>query len=95
LTLAAGALAKAPETDKLIVVIGNAGDFEANEVDLVLNDMPGKVRDQGIEVRAIHIGPAAPGTVLEWLDPKALQVVGTTHLGTLDRLGRAVHDVVR
>jgi hypothetical protein len=95
LTLAAEALAKAPEADKLIVVVGNAGDFETKEVELVLNDLPGKVRSQGIEVRAIHYGPAAPGTVLQWLDRKGRQVTGATNQGTLEQLGTVLHDVVR
>jgi len=91
-SLAAQQLAKAPERDKLIVVIGDASSYD--EVVLVLNDVPGKYRHDGIQTRAIHYGRVSAGSP-EWLDPKAQEIVGPNNPAKLQALTAAVVAAVR
>lgn len=85
--LAAEQLAKAPEPDKLMVVIGDLS--KVDEVSLVLADMPGKYRHDGIEIRAIHYGRATV-SVPEWLDPKGREILGANGPAKLKALTAAV-----
>ena len=92
LSLAAEQLARAPEPDKLLVVIGSLGSLD--EVSAVLDDIPGKYRHAGVDVRVIHDGQAG-ASVTQWLDPKGQELLGPDNEAKLRALTAAVVAAVR
>lgn len=87
-TLALAELAKAPETDKVLIVIGDGHDTNDAAAATEVDDLLGQARRTHVRIRALQYGSidTLPGDVLKRLDPQVPWFAGNVYTGRLKGL---------
>ncbi|MEO8842303.1 MAG: hypothetical protein ABI591_18630 [Kofleriaceae bacterium] len=87
-TMGLAALASAPETDKLLVVIGDGHDTNDAAAATIVEDLLGQARRNQVRIRALQYGSidSLPGDVLKRLDPKVSWFAGNGYQERLEAL---------
>jgi hypothetical protein len=71
-------LAHAPETDKVLIVIGDGHDTNDSAAPMMVTDLVAQAHKRNVRIRALQYGSVDPllGSLLKRLDPNLVQLAG-------------------